>query len=183
MEHLLMVEHNLSEIFRHNPNAVFVFAATSALVHQNPVSDRLLNCLNQDYAALLPTHHSELVQACLANQSGEQTCEVTVGETVLALTYFPIKAFDLVYVYAIEVTPFKVAEEELMRLMASAVAFTNATKHALIRLKKLRRAVPQWISDPFEMPPAASELDQLIDDLTVSKDGRVSAILQDSLQS
>jgi hypothetical protein len=88
---------------------------------------------------LLPENHLQIVQACMNGEIRECGVEVKTRDRIFALTYHPIASFKLVYLYAIEMTEFRRAEEDLLRIASKTLALA---KHAVQRLQAFRKTMP-----------------------------------------
>ncbi|QZZ19387.1 hypothetical protein J5X98_18660 [Leptothermofonsia sichuanensis E412] len=132
----------LSTFFRSNPNPILVFSPDGNVVKTNPAAVRMLKRLHMGELDLLPEDHAQIVQSCLDGRMREYAIEVNTHNRVFALTYHPLPAFKLVYLYAIEITEFRRAEEDLLRMVASTLTLA---KQAVLRLQAFRKTPPQSV--------------------------------------
>lgn len=130
----------LSAFFRDHPNPILVFNPEGEVIRTNPAAARLLNRLHIQEAHLLPTEHVQVVQACLDGRMREYVVEVKVNGCIFALTYHAIASFKLVYLYAIEITDYRKAEEEFFRVVNNTVDMVKIT---ILQLHTFRRSLPQ----------------------------------------
>ncbi|MCL6433544.1 MAG: hypothetical protein K6T90_04880 [Leptolyngbyaceae cyanobacterium HOT.MB2.61] len=141
----------LATFFRSNPNPILVFSPDGNILKTNPAAEKLIKRLQIQESDLLPVDHVQIVQACLGGQMHEYGVEVTTHDHVFALTYHPLPAFKLVYLYAIEITEFKRAEEDLLQIVANTLAMT---KQAVSQLRTFRKA--QFKPTPRSQPQEPS---------------------------
>lgn len=163
----------LSAFIRDNPNPILAFSPDGAVIKTNPAAVRLLKRLHVEPSAILPAEHPQIVAACLTGQQQDHTIEVTVNNHMLALTYHSLPAFKLVYLYVIELTDYRQAEAELLRIAAKTV---DLAKQAVLQLQAFRSALPQ-ATLPAEAVSQAdlSNAYTCLADLFVSMDGCVFA--------
>ncbi len=144
----------LSAFIRSNPNAMLVFSPDGAVIKANPAAERLLRRLQLSEADLLPDNHHEIVNACLGGTLREYGVEVATDRHIFALTYHALPAFKLVYLYVIDITDYRLAEAELVRVATHTL---NLAKQAVTHLQSFRqfrekpgnRLIPQETSSAF----------------------------------
>lgn len=151
----------LSTFIRSNPNPILVFNPDGTVMKANPVAERLLKRLRIEETDLLPEDHVQIVQACLAGKMREFCVEVNTQSHVFALTYHTLPAFKLVYCYAIDITDFRQAEEDLLQIVSSTIALA---KQAVFRLQTFRKTLPK---------PARRKQPDPFSDVFVAMDGCV----------
>ncbi|MBW4696171.1 MAG: hypothetical protein KME27_31025 [Lyngbya sp. HA4199-MV5] len=159
----------LSAFIRDNPNPILAFNPNGEVIRTNPAAVRLLKRLHVEPWAILPAEHSHIVMACLTSQQMDHTIEVTVNNHMLALTYHSLPAFKLVYLYVIELTDYRQAEAELLRIAAKTV---DLAKQAVLQLQAFRNAMPQ--TTVAIAPSSQTEISNAyaaLADLFVSMDG------------
>jgi len=149
----------LSLFFKQNVNPILVFDAGTTLVKTNPAADRLFRRLPLPAAEILPADHPQIIQSCLRGRFKEYAVEVTVQSHILALTYHPLPSFGLVYVYVIDLTDYRHAEAELVRVATHTLALA---KTAILTLQQFRRSRTARCHPPVTSP-----------DLFVAMDGSV----------
>lgn len=154
----------LSAFFRSNPNPILVFSPDGVVFKINPAAERLLKRLHLNEADLLPDNHHQIVNACLEGTLREYGVEVATDRHIFALTYHSLPAFKLVYVYAIDITDYKLAEADLVRIATHTLTLA---KQAISHLQSFRQARGQ--SGGQFIPSAASS------DFFVAMDGCVFA--------
>ncbi|UBF26792.1 hypothetical protein K9N68_02010 [Kovacikia minuta CCNUW1] len=153
---------HLSTFFRNNPNPILIFSPTGDVVKANPAAERLLKRIQIQETDLLPADHRQIVAACLEGRLKEHAVEVTVNDRVFALTYHSLSSFRMVYLYAIEITEYRRAEADLLRIASNTVALA---KLAVSRLQAFRTTLPQPAHPPSPQDAFA--------DLFVAMDGCV----------
>jgi hypothetical protein len=136
----------LSVFIRSNPNPMLVCNPNGAVIKTNVAAERLSRRLHLDLVELLPPEHSQIVRSCLEGQLKECTVEITASDHTIALTYHPLSSFGIVYLYAIEMTDYRKAEAELLRVASSTLTLAKA---AIAQLQQFRqsftsRTQPQW---------------------------------------
>ncbi|GEM_PF-2330211 len=131
---------HLSAFFRDNPNPVLVCSPDGDVIKVNRVAVRLLKRLQLESTDLLPAEHVQIVQACLQGQFKEYTIEITVNNHILALTYYAMPAFEIVYLYAVEITDYRRAETELLQIVANTITLA---KRAVRQIHSCRQKLPQ----------------------------------------
>jgi len=114
----------LADFFRNNPHPTLVFNPVGEVIKVNPSAQRLLRHLSIQSDELLPAEHVSIVQTCLS-QHQTLTCEVRVGHSLLALAYAAIPSFQLVYLYAIDLTEYRKAEDHLLQAISAALSLTR----------------------------------------------------------
>lgn len=163
----------LAAFIRDNPNPILAFNPDGEVIRTNPAAVRLLKRLHVEPWAILPAEHPHIVTACLTSQQTDHTIEVTVNSHMLALTYHSLPAFELVYLYVIELTDYRQAEAELLRIALKTV---DLAKQAVLQLQAFRNALPQATASIEAVSPAdVSSAYATLADLFVSMDGCVFA--------
>lgn len=162
---------HLSAFIRDNPNPIVAFSPDGGVLKTNPAAARLLKRLSVEPAAILPADHVQIVTACLKGQRKEYTIEVTVNASYLALTYHVLPAFNLVYLYAIELTDYRQAETELLRIALNTI---DLAKQAVSHLQAFRQILPQsTVPIVAALQAEATTPSASLADLFVSMDGCV----------
>ncbi|XGV95687.1 MAG: hypothetical protein ACAF41_23465 [Leptolyngbya sp. BL-A-14] len=163
---------HVAAFIRDNPNPILAFSPDGDVIRSNPAAMRLLKRLNVEPKAILPLDHPQIVSAFLAGQRKEHTIEVTVGSSYLALNYHALPAFKLVYLYVIELTDYRQAEAELMRVASKTIALA---KQAVLQLQAFRKTLPQPTGAIEAPQKTESNRSMPFTDLFVSMDGCVFA--------
>ena len=158
----------LSAFLRDNPNPILVFNPEGAVIKTNPAALRLLKRLQVEPLAILPAEHPQIVTACLAGQQQEYTIEVAVNHVYLALTYRSLPAFEIVYLYAIELTDYRQAEAELLRVAAKTI---DLAKQAMLQLHTFRQTLPQSTALANATPHKVMTQTPPLTEMFVSMDG------------
>lgn len=157
---------HLAAFIRDNPNPILVFSPDGAVIKTNPAAVRLLKRLRMDALAILPAEHPQIVTACLAGQRKEYTIEIAINNIYLALTYRSLPAFKIVYLYAIELTDYRQAEAELLRIASKTI---DLAKQAVLQLQAFRNTLPQ---PTVAAAPQAETLHRVnLTEMFVSMDG------------
>lgn len=167
----------LAAFIRDNPNPILAFNPNGEVIKTNPAAVRLLKRLHVEAWAILPADHPQIVTACLTSQQTDHTIEVTVNNHMLALTYHSLPAFKLVYLYVIELTDYRQAEAELLRIAAKTV---DLAKQAVLQLQAFRNTLPQSTVATAHTPRTDTQTEisnayATLADLFVSMDGCVFA--------
>jgi hypothetical protein len=150
-----------------------VFSPDGDVIKTNHAATRLLKRLQADSLSLLPVEHPQIVTACLADQRKEYTIEVTVNHVYLALTYRSLPAFGVVYLYAIELTDYRQAEAELLKVASKTI---DLAKQAVLQLQTFRNALPKPTPSIGATPHAEpSNTQTTLADMFISMDGCVFA--------
>ena len=136
----------LSAFFRSNPNPILVCHPDGTVIKVNPAAERLLKRLQLNETALLPDNHGQIVHACLEGSLREYGVEVVTDRHIFALTYHPLSAFKLVYVYAIDITDYRLAEAELLRVATQTLTLA---KQAVLHLQCFRQTRRHPIGQPL----------------------------------
>lgn len=129
----------LSNFFHTNPYPVLVFEPTGEVIKINPVAKKLLQRWQINQANLLPQNHRQIVRSCLAGQH-DYRVEVAVNERVFALTYHSLRSFDLAYLYVVDVTEYRQAREEFLRVVLKTIGRINL---AILQVQGFRRSLPK----------------------------------------
>lgn len=138
----------LSAFFRNNPVPILVFSPEGSIIRVNPAANRLLKRLNIPEANLLPTNHNRIVDDCVQGYCREQSVEVTIANRTFALTYHALTSYRMVYLYAIDITDYRRAEDEFLQIASNTL---DLVKLAVLRLHSLRRP-PQRESGCASVP-------------------------------
>ncbi|MBW4469114.1 MAG: hypothetical protein KME45_01780 [Stenomitos rutilans HA7619-LM2] len=163
----------LAAFIRDNPNPILAFNPDGDVIKTNPAAVRLLKRLHVEPGAILPAEHPHIVAACLTGQQKEHTIEVMVNNHMLSLTYHSLSAFKLVYLYVIELTDYRQAEAELLRIASKTV---DMAKQAILQLQAFREALPQPTGLISATPHAEMiNLHTTLAEMFVSMDGCVFA--------
>ncbi len=125
----------LSLFLRSNPLPILVCSPDGVVIRHNPAALKLLKHLNISESEILPLNHAQLVQDCLEAPLQQLTIERAVCDRVFAITYNPVSSFSLVYLYVVEITDYRHAEEEFLRLARNT---TDTVKSAVLRLRTLQ---------------------------------------------
>lgn len=163
---------HVAAFIRDNPNPILAFSPDGDVIKTNPAAIRLLKRLNVEPKAILPLDHPQIVSAFLAGQRKEHTIEVTVGHSYLALNYHALPAFKLVYLYVIELTDYRQAEAELVRVASKTITLA---KQAVLQLQAFRKTLPQPGGSIDAPQKAESSRPMPLTDLFISMDGCVFA--------
>jgi hypothetical protein len=99
----------------------------------------------------------------------EWAIEVNTHNHIFALTYHALPAFQLVYLYAIEITEFRRAEDDLLRVVASTLTLA---KQAVLRLKAFRQTLPKPAKQSRQ-PDAFSEMFVAMDGCVFTSNDRL----------
>jgi len=158
-------QFRLSTFLQDNANPVLVFSPAGTVIKVNLAARQLLRQLELRPEALLPRDHNAIVQARLEGEQAQYTVEVYVKERILALTYSAMPAFGIVYLYALDLTEHRKAEDELLRVASNTIALA---KRALNELQTFRQSAPAAIE--WKFIPDSPETDA-VDDLFVAMDG------------
>ena len=116
--HKLSVDENtrLSTFSRENPNPILVADSEGNIVFINPSGERLLEELEVETATgLLPENYQEVVSDCL--KAGHTTVEIEtiVANRVLSWSYYCSHENDLTYLFGMDITDKKRAQEALQQ--------------------------------------------------------------------
>lgn len=97
-----------------NPDPVLEFAADGKLTYLNEAARELMKRLGQsEMLAILPPGAADLARQCLATGQKTLRHEVTVNQRVLAWSFFPIAASQVVHCYGADVTEMQNLEAQL----------------------------------------------------------------------
>jgi hypothetical protein len=132
--------------------------------------------LHLDPAELLPSEHIQIVRSCLEGQIKEYTVEITTSDHTFALTYHPLSSFGIVYVYAIELTDYKKAEAELIRVASSTVPLA---KVAIAQLQQFRQSFASHTQRRWQPLATAAAGSCIPADLFIAMDGCVFSEARD----
>lgn len=163
---------HVAAFLRDNPNPILAFSPDGDVIKTNPAAMRLLKRLNVEPRAILPLDHAQIVSAFLVGQRKEHTIEVTVGNSYLALNYHALPAFKLVYLYVIELTDYRQAEAELVRVASRTIALAKQT---VLQLQAFRKTLPQPTGAIEAPQKVESSLSMPLTDWFVSMDGCIFA--------
>jgi len=166
----------LSTFLQDNANPVLVFSPAGTVIKVNLAASRLLKQLALKPEALLPVDHTAIVQACLEGELEQHIVEVSVNQQILALVYHALPTFGIVYSYAIDLTEYRKAEDELLRIASNTVALA---KRALSELQTFRQVSPGLTGQKFI---SALPQEQQLGALFVAMDGCIfleKAVAQD----
>jgi hypothetical protein len=148
--------------FRTNPNPLMVFSPTGEVIKVNPAAERLLNRWQIEQSDLLPEAHLQIVRSCLAGQR-EYRVEVAVKQRVFALTYHALPSFKLTYLYVLDITEYRQAEEEFLLVANSTI---ERIKRAVMQIQGFQRSLPKRVgwrqvllgADCLEHRPSMADL-------------------------
>jgi hypothetical protein len=129
----------LSAFFRSNPNPILVCSPDGEVIKVNPAAERLLRRLHLTETDLLPANHCQIVTACLEGSLREYGVEVATDRHTFALTYHPMPAFKLVYVYAIDITAYKLAEADLLQIATRTLTLAQQAVSHLQSFRQTRQ--------------------------------------------
>ncbi len=163
---------HLAAFIRDNPNPILAFSPDGDVIKTNPAAVKLLRRLQVPPGAILPADHPQIVTACLTGHRKECTIEVTVNNIYLALTYRSLPAFKLVYLYAIELTDYRQAEAELLRIASKTI---DLAKQAVLQLQAFRKTLPQPIVPTVAMSQSEALHQASLTEMFVAMDGCVFA--------
>lgn len=97
-----------------NPNPFITFSTEGEVKFLNPSAERTLRQLGLDSVEeFLPSNHSEIVSECVLTRSGYRDIEVAAGGRVFSFGYYPNPNHEDVFVYVMDITERKEAENKL----------------------------------------------------------------------
>lgn len=155
----------LSVFFRNNPVPILVCSPDGEVIKLNPAAEKMVRRqLRLQETELLPVNHQGLVQACLAGEIKEWTVEHTVGtdrksQRVFAITYNAVPSFKLVYLYVVDITEYRQAEDDFLQVAANTL---DVVKLAVLQLRSMQRSLPKrwrwhWGLQDFDSDQAQSQ--------------------------
>lgn len=144
----------LSLFLRRNPMPILVCSPDGTVIKLNPAAEKLLRVLHLPELELLPVEHEQFVQTCLAGTHTIPAIERIVGDRVFAITYNPVLSFNLVYLYVVEITDYRRAEDEFLQFTEKTI---DPVKHAVMQLRATSRQW-HWGLQDFETSKPANQV-------------------------
>ncbi len=110
-----IIEENLrlASFPRENPYPVLSADREGTIHYKNPATDSFVSELGVELDQFLPSNHRELAWQTLETSRGFGNLEVNIGGRHFSWTYTPALSTNLVYIYALEITRRKEAEERI----------------------------------------------------------------------